>query len=221
MTREQYSDEDYRRVFDKKLCYSEKGRSHDHKSGMSKEKNVSYSDCTSSQGKNSLHIHTHDDIYGDDEYHQKGYRSSVGSGDKRLNNQTERLSSEVDDMPCSTSWQSEKRQKHHYKSSKKVNKKREQYVSDSSQDGCQTNNENHIKRNVIECDIKRHHRKHHSHSELELDQRKKDAGHVSRHSQHDLKSKNDEPSHERWQMIRGSDEDGTKECQYYKRKRGH
>ncbi|XP_015884535.1 E3 ubiquitin ligase PARAQUAT TOLERANCE 3 isoform X2 [Ziziphus jujuba] len=227
--REQYSDVDNERVFGKKHSYSEKGRSHDHKSVMSREKNVSYSDCSSSQRKHSHHSHKHYDIDGDDECHQKAHHSSIGSGDKRLNNQTERLSSEDDDMPCSTSWQSEKRQKHHHKSSDKVNKKSVQYGGDSSQDRYQTKNKNHSKRSVIECDMKRHHRKHHSRSELQLDQsssinhrqRKKDAGPISRHSQHDLKSNNDEPSHERWQMISGSDEDGTKECRYYKRKRGH
>lgn len=146
-------------------------------------------------------------------------------------------------MPCSSSWQSEERHKHCHKSSKKDNRRREQYGSDSSwdhkrreqygndssRDRYQTTNKNDSMRRIIEYDVKRHNQKHYSQTDSGLDQspsndhkqRKKEAGHGSKHSQHNSKSKNDELGHERWQMIGGSDEDGAKECQYYKRKRGH
>ncbi|KAF3446102.1 hypothetical protein FNV43_RR11281 [Rhamnella rubrinervis] len=249
--RQKLSNEDVRRELcndeDKKHHnFSENGRSHDHKSRISREKNLSYSDCSSSersQRKYSRHNHKDDDIDTADEYHQKSYRSSIGGRDQRGNNQPERISSEIDDMPCSSSWHSEDRHKHRRKSSKKDNRRREQYGSDSSQDHrrreqygsdysrdrYQTNNKNDHKRRIIEYDVKRHNENITATPDSGLDQsasndhkrRKKEAGPSSKHSQHYSKSNKDELSHERWQMIGGSDEDGAKECPYYKLKRGH
>lgn len=125
-------------------------------------------------------------------------------------------------MPCSSSWYSEERLKHCH--SKKDDRRRKQCGSDSSRDHFQIDYKNDNKRKTIKYDDKRHNHKYHSHTDPGLDQsasnhrklHKTEALHRSKDSQLHSKSNNDEPSHDRWQMISGSDEDGANELRYYK-----
>ena len=206
-------------------CVGDKEISYDHKSRISKEKILSSSANNSTQQserKYCLRNQTDDDIHSSDEYHQKGCHSLVRGRDQRQSHRSDRLSSEVDDLPCSSSWNSDEGKKHHHNIPKKHS------GTDFSRQHHQARNRSELERKRVEYDVKRHSQKHrYIESELEEstsgDQNKpqKEASRSSKHSKHNSESKNVEPSYERWKMIHGSDEDGSEEYRYYKRKRGH
>ncbi|KDP34038.1 hypothetical protein JCGZ_07609 [Jatropha curcas] len=133
----------------------------------------------------------------------------------------ERSSSEVEDMPSISSRHSEELQKRHHWHSKKHD------GCDSSHSRRRSNKSSDVKRKRVESDAKRDEKKHHSHSESGLEPslsgdrktqlKERDSSHGSRHSRHN--SRSNEPSHERWQMISGSDEDSEEDYHYYKQNR--
>ncbi|PON42592.1 TNF receptor-associated factor [Trema orientale] len=211
-------------------CVGDKGTSYDHKSRTSKEKISSYSANSSSQGSKRKYYrsnHTDDDLHSADEYHRRSSHSLVGGRDQRQNHRSDRLSSEVDDLPCSSSWNSEERQKHHHRSSKKHDGEKEHSSPDFSRHQHQARNRSNLERKRVEYDVKRHTQNHYLESELEQStssyrkKQQKEVSQSSKHSMHISKSNKIEQSHERWKMISGSDEDGSEEYRYYKRKRGH
>ncbi|XWS26462.1 hypothetical protein CRYUN_Cryun26dG0034600 [Craigia yunnanensis] len=194
------------------------------------EKSASYSE--DSFTKKSLmkrwHPRTIDgDVYSDDERHEKS--SQVAGQKPQPYHHLERSRSEVDYMPGSSCWHSEKRHKHGHRSSKKRNDRREQCDSGSSWIHYPTNKEKDGKRKTVKHDAERQHQKHYNHSESSLetnhssDQKKKiiekDSSRSSRHSGQKAKAAHDELSHERWQMTSRSDEDNQEDYHYYKRKR--
>lgn len=211
------------RVGDKEVSY-------DHKSHTSKEKVLSYSADSSTQGPQRKYYssnHTDDD-HSADEYHQKSSHSLIGGRDQRRSHRPVRLSPEVDDLPCSSSRKGDEGKKHHYESSRKHDTQKERYSTDISWHCPQSQNKSDIERKRVEYDVKKHNQKN-RYLESELKQstssdrkkQQKEASQSSKHSRHNSKSNKAEPSYERWKMNSGSDEDGSEEYRYYKRKRGH
>lgn len=137
--------------------------------------------------------------------------------------------SEVEDMPSSSSWHGDERHKKHSRQSKKHNE-REQFHSDSSWSRHAVK-EKDGERKKLKSDVKRHSHKPDSCSESGLEpsyssdrkkkQKEKDLSHGSRHSRHKSKSMDDEPSHDRWLMVKGSDEDHGEDYRYSERKNGY
>lgn len=89
----------------------------EHKSCVNRENNVSYS---SDGNRHSV------------DGHRKSSRLEVGYRDEKLYHRTEKSSSEIDDMPSSSSWHSEEKHKHYHRTSRKQNERREQCGSDYS-----------------------------------------------------------------------------------------
>ncbi|XP_024022695.1 E3 ubiquitin ligase PQT3-like isoform X2 [Morus notabilis] len=207
-----------------KVCFvAEKETSYDLKGHISKERSRSYSDDSStqrSQKKSNHYSHRDDDIHLADGYPQK-----ISPRDQKQNHRPERPNSEVDDLPCSSGCHSDERKRHHHKSYKKQDGKKEH---DFCQHHPRARNENDSGRKRVEHGIRRHNKKHHfAESDLEdatsgeQRKQKKEPSQSSKHSKHNSESNNIEPSHSRWQMVSGSDEDGAEEYRYYKRKKGH
>lgn len=146
----------------------------------------------------------------------------------------ERSSSEVEDMPSSSNWHSEEQLKRRHRNSKKHDGRIVHIGGDSSHSYRQhqiQSKPKDIKRMRVASEGKRDERKHHSQSESGLQPslssdhktqwKERDCSYGSRHSRHNSWSMNNDPSHERWQMVSGSDEDGDEDHHYYKRKRLH
>ena len=227
LSRDDYEDDD----FSKRSPYGETERSRGHKSCLNRERSVSYSEDSftqRSQKKHQREKYVHDDNLVDERY-EKGSHPSIAARDLRSYHHTERSSSEVEDMPSSPKKPSKKRHIHHHTSSEKHSERRFKCGSDSSQSQHQTYKEKEVERKRNRSDIKRHNHKHHSHSESGLDQslssdrkkQQKETSHTSRHSKHNAKSSTDDLSHDRWQMVSGSIEDGGEDHHSYKRKRVH
>lgn len=225
LSRDDYEDDD----FSKRSPYGETERSRGHKSCLNRERSVSYSEDSftqRSQKKHQREKYVHDDNLVDERY-EKGSHPSIAARDLRSYHHTERSSSEVEDMPSSPKKPSKKRHIHHHTSSEKHSERRYKCGSDSSQSQHQTYKEKEVERKRNRSDIKRHNHKHHSHSESGLDQslssdrkkQQKETSHTSRHSKHNAKSSTDDLSHDRWQMVSGSIEDGGEDHHSYKRKR--
>ncbi|KAF4382197.1 hypothetical protein G4B88_011526 [Cannabis sativa] len=184
-----------------------------------REKILSYSADTSAQGCQRKHYrsnHIDDDHRSADEYHHKSTPSVVRGRDQRHNHRSERLSSEVDNLPCSSSWNGDEGEKHHYKSSKRHDGDRERSSTSRNDDERKTHHHKSSKRHDV--------RKEHSSSNIGVkkhNQNHKEAERSLKKSKYRSKSNNSESSYERWKMISGSDEDGSEDYRYYKRKRGH
>ncbi|KAK9946215.1 hypothetical protein M0R45_011690 [Rubus argutus] len=97
--------------------YNGDARLQEHKSCVNRENNVSYS---SYGNKHSI------------DGHQKSSRLEVGHRDEKMYHRMEKSSSEIDDMPSSSSWHSEEKHKHYHRTSRKQNERREQCGSDYS-----------------------------------------------------------------------------------------
>ncbi|KAL5559524.1 hypothetical protein UlMin_035735 [Ulmus minor] len=212
-----------------KVCgYGNRERSHHRKTHIRREKSVGFSEDGSEQ--RSLRNYHHykridDDVHLTDEYNQRSSCSMFGSRDRRQNHNPERLSSEVDDKPCSSSGQSEVGHMHHHKRSRKHDKKMEH--SSSRKGHIQARNRNDFKRKRGEYHHRKHRQKHCRYSESDSEQitddeqkLQKNSSQGSRYTQNNSKRNNAEQNHERWQMVSGSDEDGAEEYRYYKRTRG-
>ncbi|XVE97753.1 hypothetical protein REPUB_Repub03eG0045900 [Reevesia pubescens] len=207
----------------KRHQYGEAERPSDKKIYPDRGRTASYSEDGFT--KKSLMKHWHPGTT-DDERHEKG--SQVAGQNPRPYHHSDRSSSEVDDMPSSSSWHSEERHKHGHRSSNKRRDRREQCDSDSSWIHYPTNEERDVKR-TVKHDAERQHQKHYNHSEFSLEpnhstdrkkkRRQKDSSRRSRHSEHKGKSSRDKSSHDRWQMVSRSDEDNQEDYHYYKRKR--
>ncbi|XP_022731444.1 E3 ubiquitin ligase PARAQUAT TOLERANCE 3-like isoform X2 [Durio zibethinus] len=209
----------------KRPQYDEAERTCDKKFNHEKERSASYSEDSFTKKSLKKHWHPHnidDDIYSDDERHEKS--SQVVGQNPRPYHHSKRSRSEVDDMPGSPTWHSEERHRHGHRSSKK----HRDHDSDSSWTHYPTNKEKDVKR-TVKHDSERQHQKHYNHSESSMEpnhstdqkkkRREKDSSRSSRHSGHKAKSAIDELSHGRWQMASRSDEDNQEDYQYYRRKR--
>ncbi|XP_057985804.1 E3 ubiquitin ligase PARAQUAT TOLERANCE 3 isoform X2 [Hevea brasiliensis] len=154
-----------------------------------------------------------------------------------FDDELERSSSEVEDMPSSSNRHGEERRKCRHRNSKKHDGGMVHISADSShsrshgQRQHQSSKTKDVKRKRVGSEGKRDKQKHHSQSESGLQQslssdhkaqwKERDSSHGSRHSRHNSRSMNNELSRERWQMVSGSDEDGDEDDHYYKRKRHH
>ncbi|KAK9274001.1 hypothetical protein L1049_018815 [Liquidambar formosana] len=218
--------------FDDTCCYNGIERPHDHKSCREREKSFSYSEDSFTRRSQRKHRHVKHidyDFNSADEKHGKSSRSSIGRRDRRPY-PPERSTSEVEDMSNSSNLHSEERHYHHHRSSKKHNDRREQCCSDSSRSHRQTIKEKDVRR-MVESDVKGHHQHYRTHSESGVEpcyssdkkkqRRGKDSSHSSRHSRHNAMYIINEPSHDRWQMVSGSDEDCIEDYRPHKRKRVH
>ncbi|XP_062099547.1 E3 ubiquitin ligase PQT3-like isoform X2 [Humulus lupulus] len=241
--------------FDELSRVGHKETPYDHKP---REKILSYSADSSTKGCQRKHYrcnHMDDDLRSVGEYHQKNTHSLVRGRDQRQNHRSEKLSSEVDNLPCSSSWNGDEGEKHHYKSSKrhsgdrehsstsrnddegkkhhhksskKHDVKKEHSSADFGRHHSHARNRSDLDKKSKEHDVKRHNHKHH-YLESELEQstsddqvkQQKEAERSLKKSKYKSKCNNIEPSNERWKMISGSDEDGSEEYQYYRRKREH
>lgn len=201
-TRGQFFNDDEDDSFNKRHRYDEAERSRDRKSHRDREETVSYSGDSLTQrshGKHWRYNHFDDD--------------------------PERSSSEIEDVPSSSNWHSEEQHKHHHRKSQKHGGGRELCGSDSSWSHHQSNKEKDVKRKRVGTGVKSIKQKHNSQSEsglepsLSSDQKtrwkERDSSHGSRHSRHNSRSMDNE----RWQMVSGSDEDGEEDYHHYKRKR--
>ncbi|XP_050268101.1 E3 ubiquitin ligase PQT3-like isoform X1 [Quercus robur] len=223
LSRDDYENDD----FSKRGPYNETERSHDRKSSLNRERSVSYSEDSftqRSQKKHQRDNYVHDNNLVDERC-EKGSHPSIAVRDLRSHHHTERSSSEVEDMPSSPKWHSKKRRVHHHTSSEKHSERRDKCGSDSSRSHHQTYKEKEVERKRNRSDIKRQNHKRHSHAESGLDQslssdrrkQRKETSHTSRRSH----KSTDDLSHDRWQMVSGSNEDGGEDYHSYKRKRGH
>ncbi|KAK6273809.1 hypothetical protein POUND7_010892 [Theobroma cacao] len=195
-----------------------------------RERSASYSEDSFTKKSLMKRRHPHtidDDVYSDDERHEKS--SHIAGQNRRPYHHSERSRSEVDDLPGSSSWHSEERHKHGHRSSKKHNDCREHCDSDSSWSHYPTNKEKEAKR-TVKHDAERQHQKHCSNSESSLEpnhstdqkkkRREKGSSRSCRHSGYKTKTTRcDNLSHDRWQMARRSDEDNREDYHHYKRKR--
>lgn len=208
---------------------NETERSRGYKSCVKREKSVSYSDGSFTQRsqKKNLHDYYTDEDNSDDDILEKSSHSSIAVRDRRSYHHLERSSSEVEDMPSSPKWHRKKRHKYHHRSSKKHSGRRDKCGSDSSRSHHQTDKEKEVGRKRNRPDDKRHNHKCHSHTESGLDQslsidqkrQHKESSHNSRRSKHNPKFGSDDLSHDRWQMVGESDEDGGEQYHSCKRKR--
>lgn len=210
----------------KRHQYDEAERPCDKYNYCGRGRSASYSEdsFTKKSLMKSWHPHTIDDnVDSDDEKHDKISRVAP-----QPYHHSERSRSEVDDMPSSSSWQSDERHRHGHRSFKMQNDRREQ-CDNSSWIHYPIYKEKDVERKTVKQDGERRHRKHHnlSKSSLEMNhstdhkkkRREKDSSRSSRHSEQKAKSAHDDWSHERWQMTSRSDEDNQKDYHYYKRKR--
>lgn len=210
---------------------NETERSRGYKSCVKREKSVSYSDGSFTQRsqKKNLHDYYTDEDNSDDDILEKSSHSSIAVRDRRSYHHLERSSSEVEDMPSSPKWHRKKRHKYHHRSSKKHSGRRDKCGSDSSRSHHQTDKEKEVGRKRNRPDDKRHNHKCHSHTESGLDQslsidqkrQHKESSHNSRRSKHNPKFGTDDLSHDRWQMVGESDEDGGEQYHSCKRKRDY
>jgi hypothetical protein len=211
--------------------YNETERSYGYKSCTKREKSVSYSDSrfTQRSQRKNLHDYYTDHDNSDDDRLEKSSHSSIAVRDRRSYHHLERSSSEVEDMPSCPKLHRKKRHKYHHRSSKKHCERIDKCGSDSSRSHHQTHKEKEVERKRNRPDDKRHNYKCHSHTEsgvdqsLSIDQKRqqKESSHTSRHSKHNPKSGTDNLSHDRWQMVSGSDKDSGEQYHSCKRKRVH
>ncbi|PRQ28030.1 putative transcription factor interactor and regulator CCHC(Zn) family [Rosa chinensis] len=228
--------------------YNGSARLQEHKSFVNREKSVSYSSDGST--KRSQRQDRHRNQIDDNNIHLVGLQKSshlvVGHQDGKLYNRTEKSSSELDDMPSSSSWHSEEKHKHYHRSSRKQNERREQCDCDKHKhyhrssryqkerrEQCGSDSSRSHHQNIIEKDDKRKgirhnnkRHKHHSNSGSGLEHSvssdkklQKGSSHNFRKSEHNAKSSVDERSHDRWKMVSGSDEDSGENYRYCKQKR--
>ncbi|KAL5850666.1 hypothetical protein ACOSQ3_008717 [Xanthoceras sorbifolium] len=228
MRSEQFSDD-----VNKRRPSGEAKRLHDLKSRTNRERSESYSGDNGythrSHRKRYCDSKVDNDKHSFDDKHEKSSRSSIAR-ELRPYHHSERLSSEVENMPSSSSWHADDidRHKKHSRNSKKHNERMECH-GDFSWSCYPTNKDKDVEMNRVKSDVKRHNQRHNSHSESGLEpsfssdkkkrQEKKDLSHGSRHSRHNPKSVNDELNHDRWPMVRGSDKDSREDYRFYKRKR--
>ncbi|XP_057957814.1 E3 ubiquitin ligase PARAQUAT TOLERANCE 3-like isoform X2 [Malania oleifera] len=216
-----------------KDCFNkryEPERSHAHKFHVDKVANYSEDSFDRESHREQWHDHSDDDAHSVEERHKKTYHSSIAARGRRPY-LLDKSSSEVEDMPNSSSWCSEDRHRHHSKSSKNHKERKGQCCNDSSQSRNQIKIEKDVKRKREGSSAKRHHQKHHSHSESGLEpsfsselikqKKERDCYHDSRYSRHNADSMNVELSRDRWQMVSGSDEYCREDCHCQKRKRVH
>nr|XP_004303469.2 PREDICTED: uncharacterized protein LOC101301887 [Fragaria vesca subsp. vesca]XP_011467226.1 PREDICTED: uncharacterized protein LOC101301887 [Fragaria vesca subsp. vesca]XP_011467227.1 PREDICTED: uncharacterized protein LOC101301887 [Fragaria vesca subsp. vesca] len=227
--------------------YNGTARLQEHKSFVNREKSVSYSSDGSTKRSQRQDRH-HNEI--DDanihlvDGHQKSSGLVVGHREGKLYDRREKSSSEIDDMPSSSSWHSEEKHKHYHRSSRKKNETREQCDSDKHKhyhkssryqkerrEQCNSDSSWSHHQNISEKDdkIKRtqhdfKRQKHHSNTGSGLghsvsSDKKKGSSRDFRKSEHSAKSSVNEGSHDRWKMVSGSDEDHTEDYRYCKRKR--
>ncbi|XP_062159185.1 E3 ubiquitin ligase PQT3-like isoform X3 [Alnus glutinosa] len=211
--------------------YNETERSYGYKSCIKREKSVSYSNSrfTQRSQRKNLHDYYTDHDNSDDDRLEKSSHSSIAVRDRRSYHHLERSSSEVEDMPSCPKLHRKKRHKYHHRSSKKHSERIDKCGSDSSRSHHQTHKEKEVDRKRNRPDDKRHNYKCHSHTESGVDQslsidqkrRQKESSHTSRHSKHNPKSGTDNLSHDRWQMVSGSDKDSGEQYHSCKRKRVH
>ncbi|KAH9805096.1 hypothetical protein KPL71_002316 [Citrus sinensis] len=227
MSEQSYDDDEDENV-NIKHRYDEAERLHDKKSHFSKERSVSFSEGSFTHWSHKRHwcySNLDDDRHSFDKKYKKNSCSSYPCRERRPCYQL----SEVEDMPSSSSWHGDERHKKHSRQSKKHNE-REQFHSDSSWSRHAVK-EKDGERKKLKSDVKRHNHKPDSCSESGLEpsyssdrkkkQKEKDLSHGSRHSRHKSKSMDDEPSHDRWLMVKGSDEDHGEDYRYSERKSGY
>ncbi|KAF5188900.1 hypothetical protein FRX31_021521 [Thalictrum thalictroides] len=207
--------------------------SYDCKPRLDRENSRSYSensDTHKSRKKHPHYNHPDEDPYTVDQRHDKGCRSSNSGRDRRAYHH-DALSSGIREISGSSNHHSRERNKRHQRSPRKNSERRVQCDIDSMRKSHHhSQKEVGTDRKRVESDVKRHGQKHHSQSESGLEpiscgdrkrQRKeKEVSHSSKHSRH--KSRAEELSHERWELINGLDEE-YKEDYYHqhKRKRRH
>lgn len=196
-----------------------------------------HQDCEKKQKLSNTNTSEQSYDYNEDENVDIGHRYDEA---ERLHDRKSRFSkererrpcyqlSEVEDMPSSSSWHGDERHKKHSRHSKKHNE-REQFHSDSSWSR-QPVKEKDGERKKLKSDVKRHNHKPDSCSDSGLapsyssdrkkKQREKVPSHGSRHSRHKSNAMDDEPSHDRWLMVKGSDEDHGEDYHYSERKSGY
>ncbi|PIA27692.1 hypothetical protein AQUCO_07600100v1 [Aquilegia coerulea] len=209
--------------------------SYDCKPRLDRENSPSYSennDTHKSRKKHPHYNHLDEDPYTVDRRHDKGCRSSNSGRDRRAYHH-DASSSGIQEKSGSSNQQSRERHRRHQRSPRKNSERKQQYDIDSMRKNHHhTQKESGTDRKRVESDVKRHGQRHHSQSESGLEpvssgdrkrQRKeKETSHSSKHSRHNVKSRPEELSHERWELINGLDE-GYKEDYYHhhKRKRRH
>ncbi|XP_031270543.1 E3 ubiquitin ligase PQT3-like isoform X2 [Pistacia vera] len=225
----QSSDDDDYHHFKKRCHFSEAERSDDRRSRISRERSVSYSEESFMHRPHKRHLrdtNLDNGKYPVDEKHEKNSHSSI-SGRERRPHHSER-SSEVENIPSSSSWHADVKHKNQSRNSKKHSERREQCCSDSSCVRHPSNNEKNFERKRLRSDVERHKQKHSSHSDSGLEPsypgdkkklKERDFSHVSRHSRLNSRFMDDESSHDRWLMVRGSDENCAEDYCYEKGKR--
>lgn len=208
--------------------------SHDHKTYLDRDSGASYSgnsDTQRLQRKQPHYKYLDDDPYPVDRRRDKGSRSSNSGRDRRAYHHNI-SSSGIQEMSCSSEKQSKERHKHHHRSSKKHSERRVDSDVDSLRRSYYPRqNEESTHRKRPENDVKRRSQRFHSESDSGLEpsssgdrrmKRKEESSHSSKHSRHKVKSKDDELSHERWEMIEGLNEENIDDNYYHhKRKRRH
>lgn len=222
-------DDDYLHI--KKRCHlSEEERSDDRRSHISRERSVSCSEESILRRLHKRHFHDtnlDNGMHSVDEKHEKSPHSSI-SGREWRPHDSER-SSEVENIPSGSSWKGDMGQKKQNRNSKKHSERREQYCSDSSCVRHPSNKEKEVERKRVKSDVKKHEQKHSSRSDSGLEPscpgdikkqlKERDFSHVSGHSRPNSRSMDNQPSHDRWLMVRGSDENYAEDFRYKKRKR--
>lgn len=170
--------------------------------------------------------------------HPRFYRDREGSGSHskissterphkkhrrhyHYDDELERSSSEVEDMPSSSNKHSEEQHKYQHRNIKERD-------SDSSLNHHRSTKSKDAKRKSG-SDVKRDKQKRHGRSGSGLEpclsihqkreRKDKDSGHSSRHSKHRSKSAKNKQIHERWKMVSGSDEDLEDDNHYHNGKR--
>lgn len=149
--------------------------------------------------------------------------------DRNSYNHAGRSSLEVADMPSRPKWHSKNRHKHHHRWFKKHGEKRGKYCSGSSQSHHDACKEKEVEGRRNMSDVRRHGHRCQSSTESVLDRslsrklkkQQKQSSHTSRHSNHNAKLCTDDLSHDRWQMVSGSDEDDGEDYHSYNQKRVH
>lgn len=192
-------------------------------SHLSKERSVSYSEDSFTH-RSHKRYRCERDLYDHKISVDEKYEKKV-----KPYHRHERLSSELEDMQCSSSCHGDERHKKCSRNSKKHHERREQFHCVSSWNFHPSNKEKDVERKRLKSDVKRCNQKHDSLSDFGLEpssssdrkkkHREKDLSHVSRYSRQNAKSMDNKLSHDRWLMIRGSNVDRGEDYHYNKQKR--